>query len=88
MRKNKKTYSCILSYVPCYVRQQINEMTGSTMKVETPNGYLYHLELDKLEQTTLISGEHWGDLILHYAVNYGDHIVVFCSMFLTMSGNR
>ena len=73
---NKKTDCCILQYVPCYVMQQINEMTGCTMKIKTPNGYLYHLELDKLEHTTLISGEHWDDLIQHYAVDYDDQIVV------------
>ena len=51
-------------------------MTGCTIKIETPNVYLYHLELDKLEHTTLISGEHWDDLIQHYAVDYDDQIVV------------
>lgn len=51
-------------------------MTGCTMKIETPNGYLYHLKLDKLEQTTLICGEHWDDLILHYEIEDGDNIVV------------
>ena len=51
-------------------------MTGCTMKIETPNGYLYHLELDKLDQTTLISGEHWDDLMPHYSIDYDDQIVV------------
>ena len=51
-------------------------MTGCMMKIETPNGYLYHLELDKLEHTTLILGEHWDDLIQHYVVDYDDQIVV------------
>ena len=46
------------------------------MKIETPNGYLYHLVLGKLEQTTLILGEHWDDLILHYSIDHDDQIVV------------
>jgi hypothetical protein len=51
-------------------------MTGCTMKIETPNGYLYHLELEKSKLTTLISCEHWENLILHYNKEYDDKIVV------------
>ena len=51
-------------------------MTGCTMKIETPDGYLYHLEFEKLEQTKLILGEHWDDLILHYSIDYDDQIVM------------
>jgi hypothetical protein len=42
----------------CHVRQQLNEMTSCTMKIETLNGYLYLLELEKSELTTLTSGKH------------------------------
>lgn len=51
-------------------------MTGCTMKIENLNGYLCHLELNKLDQTTLISGEHWDDLILHYNIDNDNQIVV------------
>jgi hypothetical protein len=45
--------------LPCYVMEQLHEMTvDDTINIVMPNGYLYHLEVDKEQERASICGEH------------------------------
>lgn len=51
-------------------------MTGSEMHIEMPSGFLYHFDLNKELDKTLIWGEDWDNLGVHYGLYYFDQIVV------------
>lgn len=64
-------------YVPCYVRDQLTEITGGQeMKIVTQDGFLYEFDLEKEEEITAITGGDWADLINHYCLYYHDKISV------------
>ena len=46
-----------------------------TMSIPTPEGYVYHLELGKEDEKTLICGDGWNDLKRHYKIR-NDHVMV------------
>ena len=46
------------------------------MSIVTPDGYLYDLKLDQQGQRTMIEGEHWDDLFIHYGIQFDVVILV------------